>query len=167
MVPVRVTNKGSQTWPAAGKDGWYLVTVGNHWLDEQGERITTDDGRATLPKDVPPGDSAVVHLEVRTPEERGTYGLEVDLVQEGVGWFADRGSQPAAVFAKVRQPWFRRTAAPDDAAEPRMEMYGVPVDEMRAWIEAAGARLLEAIPWSTISGTESPDWQRWCFVAAR
>jgi len=169
MVPVRVTNKGSQTWPAAGKDGWYLVTVGNHWLDDEGERVAIDDGRATLPNDVPPGESAVVHLEVRTPEEPGTYGLEVDLVQEGVSWFADRGSQTAAVFAKVRRPWFGRKAA-DDASgtnEPRMEMYGVPVEEMRSWIEAAGGRLLEAIPWSTISGTESPDWQRWCFVAAR
>jgi hypothetical protein len=48
-----------------------------------------------------------------------------------------------------------------------MEMYGVPVVEMRGWIEGAGGRLIDAFPWSTISGSESPDWQRWCFVAAK
>jgi SAM-dependent methyltransferase len=169
MVPVRVTNKSPHAWPAAGKDGWYLVTVGNRWLDENGDRIIGDDGRAHLPKDVGPGESAVVQVEVRAPDEPGTYGLEVDLVQEGVAWFADRGSDASAIYTKVRKPWFRRRATPSDAAgvEPTMEMYGVPVEEMRSWIEAAGGRLLHTIPWSAISGSESTDWQRWCFVAAR
>ena len=169
MVPVRVANKSPHTWPAAGKDGWYLVTVANHWLDDEGEVIAVDDGRATLRKDVGPGESALVQLEVRAPDEPGSYGLEVDLVQEGVGWFGDRGSDTTTIYAKVRKPWFRRRAEHGDPfhVEPTMEMYGVPVDEMRAWIEAAGGRLLHTIPWSEISGSEATDWQRWCFMAAR
>src|SRR5947209_9360837 len=107
MVPLRVINQSPRTWPAAGKDGWYLVTVANHWLDEEGEVIAIDDGRAPLPKDLGPGESAVVQLEVRAPDEPGSYGLEVDLVQEGVAWFGDRGSDTTTRFSKVRKPWFR------------------------------------------------------------
>jgi SAM-dependent methyltransferase len=170
MVPVRVTNKSQHTWPAAGKDGWFLVTVANHWLDDDGKRIVGDDGRATLPNDIAPGETAVVELEVHAPEKPGSYGLEVDLVQEGVAWFGDRGSTTASVYVKVRKPLFRRQPEGDAGSaevEPTMEMYGTTIDEMRGWIEAAGGRLLQTIPWREISGTESTDWQRWCFVAAR
>jgi len=52
-------------------------------------------------------------------------------------------------------------------AEPTMEMYGVPAAEVEAWVDGAGGRLLHVFPWSDISGTESTDWQRWCFVASR
>jgi hypothetical protein len=111
---------------------------------------------------------------VRCPDVPGTYQLEVDLVQEGVAWFGDRGSPTAKRRVDVRRPprrW-RRGAADDAAApatddEPRMEMYGVPRDEVRAWIESAGGRVLDVFEWSEISGETSSDWQRFCFVATR
>lgn len=168
-VPVRVTNRSQRTWPAAGGDGWYLVTVANHWLDRHGKTIALDDGRATLPADLPPGGSAIVQLEVRAPAKSGSYRLEVDLVQEGVTWFADRGSSTATVDVVVRKPLLRKresNGGPDNP-EPTMEMYGTPAEEIRAWIEAAGGRLVGSLPWSKISGSESPDWQRWCFAVSR
>jgi SAM-dependent methyltransferase len=173
MVPVRVTNRSSHSWPAAGKDGWYLVTVANHWLNEKGARVVNDDARAALSHDVRPGEAAVVELEVRAPDTSGQYQLEVDLVQEGAAWFADRGSSTARRPVEVRavsRGWRRRRSeeTPSSAEEePKMEMYGVPPDEVRAWIESAGGRVVDVFPWSEISGEESSDWQRFCFVAAR
>ena len=48
-----------------------------------------------------------------------------------------------------------------------MEMYGVPIEEMRTWIESAGGRLVQTIPWDAMYQEEFTDWQRWCFVAAK
>jgi hypothetical protein len=173
VVPVRVTNSSPHPWPAAGKDGWYLVTVANHWLDGNGTRVVNDDARAALTADLRSGQSVVVELEVRAPDAPGRYQLEVDLVQEGVAWFADRGSSTARRPAEVQAPrrrWRRNPvddAPPATEEEPRMEMYGVPRHEVRDWIESAGGRVVDVFPWSEISGEESSDWQRFCFVAAR
>jgi SAM-dependent methyltransferase len=174
LVPVRVVNRSFHPWPAAGKDGWYLVSVGNHWLDGKGERVVLDDARTTFATDVQPGDTAVVELEVRAPDERGDYLLEVDLVQEGVGWFGDRGSSTARRPVEVRPPpgWWPRRWSPGTQPVMRdvdatMEMYGVARDEISEWIEAAGGRLVDVFDWSRISGQPSSDWQRLCFVATR
>jgi SAM-dependent methyltransferase len=174
VVPVRVTNSSPHPWPAAGKDGWYLVTVANHWLDRNGTRVVNDDARAALTADLQPGETAVVELEVRAPDGAGRYQLEVDLVQEGVAWFGDRGSPTAKRRTDVQRPHRRWRRSPtDDAAspasedEPRMEMYGVPRDEVRGWIESAGGRVVDVFEWSEISGETSSDWQRFCFVATR
>jgi SAM-dependent methyltransferase len=172
-VPVRVTNGSTHTWPAAGKDGWYLVTVGDHWLDAEGERVVNDDARASLAADVEPGETVLVELEVRAPEEPGPYQLEVDLVQEGIAWFGDRGSSTARRPAQVGPlPWYRRRGRRQENTVPAeeeatMEMYGVPRQEVCAWIEGAGGRVVDVFEWSEISGDQFSDWQRWCFVAAR
>ncbi|MCU1447932.1 MAG: Methyltransferase type 11 [Acidimicrobiales bacterium] len=173
LIPVRVVNRSFHPWPAGGKDGWYLVSVGNHWLDCNGERVVIDDARARLGTDVQPGHAAVVELEVRAPDDMGEYQLEVDLVQEGVGWFGDRGSSTARRPAEVRPPsrWWRRRRTrgvpPLTDVGPTMEMYGVPRDEISEWIEAAGGRVVDVFDWNRISGQQSSDWRRFCFVAAR
>jgi hypothetical protein len=47
------------------------------------------------------GDSAEVILAVTAPAASGVYQLEVDVVQEGVRWFADVGSPIASVSVSV------------------------------------------------------------------
>ena len=89
-----VTNSGHAFWPAGR---WYpypagSVTLGTYVLGPQQER-GRELGRTTLPRSVSPGETVIVELRVPPEElERGT--LAVDLVREGVHWFADRGSRP-------------------------------------------------------------------------
>jgi hypothetical protein len=71
------------------------VQVGGRWRNARGELLDAGELRASLPADVPPGGSTGVYLQVRVPRQSGRHWLEVDLVQEGVAWFAERGSQPA------------------------------------------------------------------------
>jgi hypothetical protein len=48
-----------------------------------------------------PGESTVLSLAVRAPEKPGNRVLVVDLADEGVGWFRDRGSQALSIPLRV------------------------------------------------------------------
>jgi SAM-dependent methyltransferase len=97
-LTVTVENHSPRTWPAlADAKGDSQITVGNHWLYEDGDVRQRDDGRCPLPFDVPPGARATVMLVVTAPSDDGTYLLELDLVQENVAWFAERGSSTLRV----------------------------------------------------------------------
>ena len=43
-----------------------------------------------LPKDVAPGETAAIVLEIATPRAPGRYVLEVDALRERLAWFDDR-----------------------------------------------------------------------------
>ena len=48
-----------------------------------------------------PGESTRVAVEVEAPSRPGSYVLEMDLVQEGVGWFGEHGSPVAQAAVRV------------------------------------------------------------------
>lgn len=101
---VVVTNLSSHVWPAVGTaDNAYRIGIGNHWLDQNGKQVVTDDGRSPLPFDLQPGSKAEVLLVINAPDEPGKYTLEIDAVQEGVAWFAQKGSQTLRVNVTVER----------------------------------------------------------------
>jgi SAM-dependent methyltransferase len=179
-LSVRVANRGAHPLPATGKDGWYQVTVANHWLDGDGQRVVNDDGRAELPGDIEPGADVSVVLDVVAPAEAGSYQLELDCVQEGVAWFADRGSATSRYSCRVQAPrrgLFDRFSARGAAqpAAPRghdvetaaMEMHGVAEDEVRSWVEAAGGAIVASTSFSDLLDVDSPDWHRKIYLVTR
>jgi SAM-dependent methyltransferase len=98
-----VRNLGDATWPSlAREDGRYQVHLGNRWRHEDGALFQRDDARAPLPYDVAPGEAASIFIAVHAPRFDGAYQLELDLVQENVAWFQERGSRPARVGLLVR-----------------------------------------------------------------
>jgi hypothetical protein len=50
-----------------------------------------------LPHDVAPGERHVLDLTLPPIAAPGTYVVVIDLVIEGVAWFAERGSMPLEV----------------------------------------------------------------------
>jgi hypothetical protein len=100
-IQVRVKNASDVYWYARGgevnerQDNWFYIAAGNRWLKPDGSLVTDMDGRYGIPKDLKPGEEADVPLGVTAPKEPGDYILEVDLVQEQVSWFSDRGSPTA------------------------------------------------------------------------
>jgi SAM-dependent methyltransferase len=170
-IGVLVGNAGDFTWPSGLARR--PVVLGNHWLDGKGRVLMQDDARAPLPHSVDPGESVELSLAVAAPSLPGEYILELDLVQEGVAWFAERGSRPARLAvrieggsaaalppAKSSRP--RRTTLSGPAARARVlrgrfrraiarrlrtpvEMNAVPRAEVLELLSAAGARALRVV----------------------
>lgn len=94
-ISVLVKNVSGATWPAVGEPGTdqYAVVLRNRWLRSNGTVVNYEDDRIRFPYDLEPGDTAGVHLRVTAPETPGQYVLELDVVQELVTWFGDRGSE--------------------------------------------------------------------------
>ena len=127
VVPIQVTveNQSPHVWPALPAPRVGLqINLANHWRHDCGALLQRDDSRAALPHDLAPGSRADIILYVTVPAYNGRYWLELDLVQENVGWFAERGSEPHRVACSVTgglpgpaprppaQPVARREAEP-------------------------------------------------------
>jgi dolichyl-phosphate-mannose-protein mannosyltransferase len=101
-VDVVVRNESGQSWAAWECGGGpYQVSLGNHWLDENGKTVINDDGRAVLLKRLDPGESVDLKLVVNAPRNPGNYILELDMLQESVSWFGLKGSATARLPVRV------------------------------------------------------------------
>ena len=123
-VKVTVENCSSCVWPALpDRRGRFQIKVANHWLTGAGAVFQRDDGRCPLPNDMPPASRADVMLGITAPHVDGVYSLELDLVQENVCWFAERGSPvfriPCRVIGGVRATPSSMPPVPSDAAPER------------------------------------------------
>ncbi|HET7759214.1 MAG TPA: class I SAM-dependent methyltransferase [Gaiellaceae bacterium] len=98
MREIEVTNAGSAYWPPAR---WYpfphgSVTVGPYWPGPAGERAAELD-RITLARALAPGEKTTIELRVPREAAAGRDAIAVDLVREGMFWFAQVGSTPLVV----------------------------------------------------------------------
>jgi hypothetical protein len=91
LVPIRVSNLGPTVWSATGPRRFGL---GYHIWSADGLPITYDGEAAPLPADVPPGGTIEVAGRLRVPGP-GTYRIQWDALQEGVGWFSWAENQSA------------------------------------------------------------------------
>jgi len=93
-VEITVRNMSHTIWPAGDRSLSPLrVTIGNHWLDLNGQTIVNDDGRGPLNSDLHPGETRKFTLTINAPRRTGECLLEIDLLQEGVSWFGLKGSK--------------------------------------------------------------------------
>jgi SAM-dependent methyltransferase len=119
-LTLMVRNTSAHTWrqPQVGP-----LAVGNHWLDAAGElMLLQDDARSPLLQVVPPGLEWPVLLTMRAPGQPGIYVGEIDLVHEGITWFAHKGSPTLRFTIEVT----RTSAAGDDPATAMMKEYPIP-----------------------------------------
>ena len=106
-VQVRLKNDSNVFWWARGgeinerNDNHFYLAAGNRWLKADGTMYNDSDGRHGIGKDLKPGEETEVPLLVNAPKEPGEYILEVDLIQEQVTWFGDKGSPTARAKVTV------------------------------------------------------------------
>jgi 4-amino-4-deoxy-L-arabinose transferase-like glycosyltransferase len=101
-VKIRVTNTSDSVWSAEGSDGGeYRVTASSRWLDG-GQVLAGEAARATLSRDVRPGETEEVWVPVAAPSSPGQYILVLTLVQERVAWFCDVGGGEARLSILVK-----------------------------------------------------------------
>ena len=103
---LQVDNYGPRTLQAGGANP---VRLSYHLLSAAGEMLTWDGLRGALPRDILPGQSASVELDVQLPARVGDYVIAWDMVQEGVGWMSQLG------IASKREPV---------AVQPGVTFYG-------------------------------------------
>jgi len=165
FLRVEATNLGDAPWPAYGRRS---VHVGNHWTNaKDGDVVVQDDGRASFTEDLAPGDSEVITLEVRAPTKPGPYLLDIDLVQEEVAWFAERGLAAQRQPVRVKRGWPHLPVG-RTTEQPHMEMHMVSPEEIRRWIEYAGGRLVVVWPlFSAGAEVALKEWDILTYVAAR
>jgi hypothetical protein len=90
---LRATNSGRASWPAVGApETKGIVRLGAHLLGADEEELNWDGGRAILPRDLAPGESAELEFLFRVPDKSGDYVIEFDMVAEHVTWFEDFGA---------------------------------------------------------------------------
>ena len=91
---LHMENVGLARWPSSGdavtEKG--AVFLGAHLLLANEEEIAWDYGRARLPHDLEPGETADIEIKLQAPAATGRYIVEFDMVAEHVTWFEDHGS---------------------------------------------------------------------------
>jgi hypothetical protein len=101
-VKIRVTNTCDSVWSAEGGDeGEYRVTASSRWLSGD-QALAGEAARATLLRDVRPGETEEVWVPVAAPSRPGQYILVLTLVQERVAWFCDVGGGEARLSLLVK-----------------------------------------------------------------
>ncbi len=107
-IQVRIKNLSEVIWyPRGGEinrhlDNKFYMAAGNRWLKADDSSLVTNmDGRHGLRERVEPGQETEVALQITAPKEPGEYFLEVDVIQEQVAWFSDKGSVPARAKISV------------------------------------------------------------------
>lgn len=101
-LDVKVTNPTETVWLAHGVRERGCVRVGAHLMTAEGLMLTLDYGRADLPADLIEKRSTSATLRLRAPAAPGRYVIRLDMVNERICWFEDRGSEIIDVALTVR-----------------------------------------------------------------
>ena len=71
-----------------------IVMPGVRISDESGGILSEVHGQPMLPRSIAPGQSVTLDVQASAPAQPGTYSVTIDLVDQHVCWFEERGSQP-------------------------------------------------------------------------
>jgi SAM-dependent methyltransferase len=165
---VEVENQSELLWPKYPLDGndFARLKIGNHWRGISGRMVQLDDGRAHLPE-LRPHQTAIVPLTVTTPPRPGLYRLEVDIVEEGVTWFAQQGVATPRIWAMNRprrlQPQVPQSVATFRPFSPVMEMHCIPKQDIFETVAATGGRVIQC----TRDGYSGERYESYHYIVAR
>lgn len=102
-VEASVVNRTGTTWLKHGRRGSGYVRFGAHLLNSERKILEKDYGRAELPRDLQQNEKTNFILELTAPNKPGVYIIQLDMVDEGILWFAEKTSKAADVELIVDQ----------------------------------------------------------------
>lgn len=95
---LEILNQGDTVWRSLPPTRRGTVMVGGRMYS--GERCIGETQRALIPRDVHPGERVCVELQFALPSS-GRFRIDVDLVDEEICWFSERGSPVLALEVEV------------------------------------------------------------------
>jgi glycosyltransferase involved in cell wall biosynthesis/SAM-dependent methyltransferase len=93
-LAITIRNAGDTLWLSGQTLRTGIVMPGVRVIDERGEIISEVHGHPMLPRPVAPGQTIAMSIPCPAPLASGTYTFKIDLVDQHVCWFEERGSQP-------------------------------------------------------------------------
>ncbi len=99
-LSARVTNES--TIPFAWSES--PIGLSYHLRSRFGRMLRYENARTYIREELAPGAERVLELAIAAPDRAGSYRLELDLVWEGITWFAERGNRVASVRLDVHAP---------------------------------------------------------------
>ena len=100
-LSVVIENCGDTLWLTSSSPDAGIVMPAVRVFDGQGLLVTEFHGQPLLPYAVAPGETVRIKIEYQAPQLVGTYRLKLDLVDQQVAWFEQRGSQPLVIQFEV------------------------------------------------------------------
>ena len=106
-INIKVKNVSDVMWFQRGgeisnqTDNKFYLAAGNQWLDKDGKQTTDEEGHNGIPKNLKPGEETQMTLLITAPKTPGEYFMRLDMVQEAVAWFGDKGSTTTKVPVTV------------------------------------------------------------------
>jgi hypothetical protein len=107
VLNIKIKNTSNVVWWQRGgetndrSDNIFYIAAGNRWLDKDGKLTSEPEGHNGIPRDLKPGEEAEMALQITAPKTPGEWTLDLDMVQEGVSWFSDKGSPTTKVKVTV------------------------------------------------------------------
>lgn len=101
-LSVSIRNTGDTLWLNGQTVRAGVVMPGVKILNEGGATVSELHGHPLLPRSVVPGATVTLDVRLIAPKETGNYTAMIDLVDQHVCWFAERGSQPLVFNFEVR-----------------------------------------------------------------
>lgn len=91
LVALTLRNTSDAAWYTGSERG--PVQLSYHIWSASGAEVVHEGARTSLPATVRPGDAVRISAWMGSPPHPGRYVVEWDMVQEGAGWFAERGAR--------------------------------------------------------------------------
>jgi 2-polyprenyl-3-methyl-5-hydroxy-6-metoxy-1,4-benzoquinol methylase len=98
---VEVVNEGDTLWLVSRAAPKGTVRLGIKILDDASRIVDEFHGKPPLPHALAPGEKAVLEIDHPAPEQAGGYRLKIDLLDQDICWFEQRGSQPLVLAFRV------------------------------------------------------------------
>ncbi len=103
QLAIAIRNAGDTLWLNGQTLRTGVVMPGVRVINKAGEIISEVHGHPMLPRAVAPGQSLAIEIPCPVPPSPGTYTVKIDLVDQQVCWFEERGSQPLVLEFEVKE----------------------------------------------------------------
>ncbi|HEY8223714.1 MAG TPA: methyltransferase domain-containing protein, partial [Pyrinomonadaceae bacterium] len=101
ILPISVENMGDTLWLTSDTSRAGVVVPAVRVFDDSGALVNEFHGEPPLPRAIAPGQTVEISIEYQTPQRAGDYKIIIDLVDQNICWFEQKGSQPLIIEFEV------------------------------------------------------------------